>query len=191
MVNLINYKFIKANKAFRTILLSLAAILLTACSGNRIDYDNVFEGVETDNYEALTLAHMDDDFATFAELLDYAEMETDLVFAEDYTLFLPVNEAFDELEVGTVEELLNPQNKVELHEFIKRHVLPNKIPVQEFQEMQVIQTADEEEVTVSTGMTEDDVTIGGAAIVKPNIETSDGVIHIVDGVVRKVEDVLP
>lgn len=177
---------------FKIVLLSFLGLLIMSCSGsNKMNYNTIFEGVDTEENDVLELVHMDDHFSTFAKLIDLADMEWDVFFNQNLTLFLPTNKAFDGMEVGEVERLLDPQNKAELQQFVQRHFLPREVPIQEFDQTQVIETTGEDTVPVNTGMMEGDVTIGGAQVVGSNIEASNGIIHIVNAVVKSTKDALP
>lgn len=47
--------------------------------------------------------------------------------AGPYTVFAPVNNAFEDLPAGTVETLLKPENKSQLVAVLTYHVVPGKI----------------------------------------------------------------
>lgn len=177
-------------KIYGGLIIALMGMIIS-CSGNRIDYTELFEGVPTENYKAMTLATMDERFSTFAKLIDLADLEMDLAFADGFTLFLPTNKAFDKMKVGELRHLLDPKNKIELQRFMRRHIIPSVLKLEDFEERQVIKTAVEKEIPVTIGRTQDDVLIGNARIVRADIQTSDGIIHIVNSLVMPTEDILP
>lgn len=165
--------------------------LMISCSGSKTDYSTMFEGVETENYEAMTLAHMDDRFSTFAELIDIADLEMDMLFAEGFTLFMPTNTAFDKMKVGELRDLIDTKNKVELQKFLRRHIIPSEMERADFMERQVIKTAMEKEIPITIQRAQDDIMIGNAEIVRSDIHASDGVIHVINSLVKPTEDILP
>ncbi len=165
--------------------------LMISCSGSKSDYSTMFEGIETENYEAMTLAHMDDRFSTFAELIDIADLEMDMLFAEGFTLFMPTNAAFDKMNVGELRDLIDPKNKIELQKFLRRHIIPSEMEEADFMERQVIKTAMEKEVPITIQRAQDDILIGNAEIVRADVHASDGIIHVVNSLVNPTEDIIP
>jgi uncharacterized surface protein with fasciclin (FAS1) repeats len=51
------------------------------------------------------------DLSTLVTAVQAAELTTSLSNAGPFTVFAPVNEAFDKLPAGTVDDLLKPENK--------------------------------------------------------------------------------
>lgn len=165
--------------------------LMIACSGSKTNYSTMFEGVETEDYEAMALAHMDDRFSTFAELVDIADLEMDMLFTEGYTLFMPTNAAFDKMNVGELRELIDPKNKIELQKFLRRYIIPSKMESSDFMERQVIKTAMKKEIPITIQRAQDDILIGHAEIVRSDVHASDGIIHVVNSLIKPTKDILP
>lgn len=98
------------------------------------------------------------------------------------TVFAPTDEAFAALPDGTVETLLRPENKDQLVAILTYHVLgreltsdmlPHKsIPVK------TLNTASRLHVTKGAG----GVTVNDANVVAADVQTDNGVIHIIDRV---------
>lgn len=149
-----------------------------------ISYDEMFNNVEeTENYDILTLAAMEENLSTFVELVQLSGLDTSIEFAEPVTVFIPTDEAFKRMEEERYEYLINPENRAELVRVIRHHILPNKVPKIQFNSSQIIETAGEYEIPIDVEMNGNVVYVGGAEIVKPDIEASNGYIHVVDGVV--------
>lgn len=171
-------------------LLALFSFSLTGCGGaGNVDYANMYEDVDTENYDVMELVRMNDNLSTFAALADRVNLDLATEFTDGFTFFVPTNEAFENLPVDRYKELTDPANEAELTQFLRRHVLPQKVWANEFNESQAIETAVEEEITVRTGMNGEVSSVGGATIVKPDIEASNGVIHVVNSVVQPTSDV--
>jgi uncharacterized surface protein with fasciclin (FAS1) repeats len=150
--------------------------------------DDYFSGVEdTEDYSALELALMDDRFSNFVEFLELSGLDLSVEFAEDFTILMPTNEAFAEMEVERLAYLSDPENRLELIQLIKNHMLPTKVMKYEFNETQVANSAGDEEILI--GETGDIIYVGGAKILASDIEAEDAVIHVVDGVVEATKDV--
>lgn len=98
-----------------------------------------------------------------------------------FTVFAPDDEAFAKLPAGTVENLLKPENIDTLVAVLTYHVVPGKIMAADI----AGKTADLE--TVQGGTLAVDATSGvmvnNATVIAADIETSNGVIHVIDTVV--------
>ncbi len=96
------------------------------------------------------------------------------------TVFAPTDEAFAALPEGTVENLLLPENKDQLVALLTYHVLPGKVMSSDI----AGQTLDAESVNgamLSINAT-DGVMINGATVISADVAASNGVIHVIDGV---------
>jgi len=98
-----------------------------------------------------------------------------------FTVFAPTDEAFAKLPAGTVESLLKPENKDQLVAVLTYHVVPGKVKAADVVKLTEATTVQgsKAKVTVKDGT----VLIDGAKVVKADIETSNGVIHVIDAVI--------
>ena len=97
-------------------------------------------------------------------------------------MFAPVDEVFANLPEGTVEALLAEEGMVTLKAILGYHVVPGKIMAADLvgQTME-LQTA--AGIPLSVDGTGDAVILGGAApVVSADIETANGVIHVIAGI---------
>ncbi|MDT0645288.1 fasciclin domain-containing protein [Zunongwangia sp. F260] len=154
-----------------------------------MDYDNMFGGVDTDDYDLMTLVGMDQNLSTFAALAKLANVDMKLDYTGPVTMFIPTNEAFQKMPLEKFNMLTDPSNRAQLGRFIQRHTLPNKVSAVNFNSSQAIETASEEEITVDTEAGGSLITIGGAQVIKSDIEASNGIIHVVNSVVEPTRDV--
>ena len=167
------------------ILFSMLTISVTA----QDNQDAILSKVEKSNmYKTIELAQMDRNLSTFVNLVRLSGLETSMEMTDEHTLFIPTNDAFYKMSIEEFANLTNPKNRTDLVKFVKYHILPNKRMAYEFEENQVITTDKAEEITVSVD--NDLVYVGGAQVVKANIEASNGVVHIVDNVIQPTLDVL-
>ena len=97
-----------------------------------------------------------------------------------FTVFAPTDEAFAALPEGTVENLLLPENKDMLVSILTFHVVPAKVMAADVASGEV-PTVNGEKATVV--VSDSGVTIENANVVKTDIETSNGVIHVIDAVI--------
>jgi uncharacterized surface protein with fasciclin (FAS1) repeats len=97
-----------------------------------------------------------------------------------FTVFAPTDEAFGKLPAGTVESLLKPENKGKLQSILTYHVVPGKVMAAQVLNLTSAKTVNGQAITISTG---DGVKVDGAKVLKTDIETSNGVIHVIDSVI--------
>ncbi|MDT0676017.1 fasciclin domain-containing protein [Autumnicola musiva] len=154
-----------------------------------MDYENLFGNVDSEDYDLMTLAGMDQNLSTFAALAKMANMDTKLDFTGPVTMFIPTNEAFQNMPLEEFNMLTDPNNKAQLARFLQRHILPSKVNAIDFDSSQAIETASEEEITIDTEMNGNVIYIGGAQVVKSDIDASNGVIHVVNSIIEPTTDV--
>jgi uncharacterized surface protein with fasciclin (FAS1) repeats len=109
-----------------------------------------------------------------------------------FTVFAPVNKAFDKLPKGTLEKLLMPENKEALTALLTYHVLPGKISAADFVAAikkgggeAVYKTVEGAELTVRhDGLRLEiiDAKGGKAFVTIADVNQKNGVIHVVDTV---------
>lgn len=134
----------------------------------------------TEQYQTFELAHMSPDISTFINLVALSGLESSLLMLDEHTAFIPTNDAFREMDISEFAYLTNPKNKADLIKFVKYHFLPNKVMKYEFKDSQVIDADGLNDISVAVDEPYDTVYIGGGRIIKEDIETKNGVIHIVD-----------
>ena len=99
-----------------------------------------------------------------------------------FTVFAPTDAAFAELPEGTVETLLKPENKDQLVAILTYHVVPGKVMAADVAD----KTVEPETVQGTTAKVvgkDGKVMIDGATVLTADIETSNGVIHVIDKVI--------
>ncbi len=98
-----------------------------------------------------------------------------------FTVFAPTDEAFAALPAGTVEDLLKPENKDKLVSILTYHVVPGKVMAADVSSKKMnVATVQGSEVFIN-GMS--GVSVDNAKVIKANIETDNGVIHVIDAVI--------
>ncbi|MCR9147949.1 MAG: fasciclin domain-containing protein [Rhodobacteraceae bacterium] len=97
-----------------------------------------------------------------------------------FTVFAPTDDAFAALPDGTVETLLMPENKDQLVSILTYHVVPGAVMSGDLSDGMTAETVQGGMVTIGT---EGGVTVDGANVVTADIEATNGVIHVIDGVI--------
>lgn len=97
------------------------------------------------------------------------------------TVFAPTDDAFAKLPKGTVATLLKPENKDKLAAILKHHVVAGKVMSKDIAGKKL--TAKSVNGTPLMIDATENVMVGGAKVIKADIVTSNGVIHVVDAVI--------
>ncbi len=110
-----------------------------------------------------------------------------------FTVFAPTNAAFAKLPAGTVDTLVKPENKATLTKILTYHVVAGKLSAADIAAnakahggKATLTTVQGEPITImkgpSGGWMIQDAKGGKAKITIPNVNQSNGVIHVIDSV---------
>lgn len=130
-------------------------------------------------------------FKTFSKALKQTNLVNTFNQQGSFTIFVPSDEAWAKLPPGTVEELLKPQNQDKLANIIKYHALPNQVRFRDLSRMrESSQTLLGQ--TFSIRNQDGTVQIGSdprlmATIVQSDVYCTNGVIHVINGVMMPRE----
>ena len=120
-------------------------------------------------------------FNTLVAAVEAADLVTTLKGDGPFTVFAPTDEAFAALPEGTVENLLKPENKEQLISVLTYHVVAGKIMSSDIAgTTAMVESVQGSELDVNAT---NGVTVDGATVVTADIETDNGVIHVIDRVV--------
>jgi uncharacterized surface protein with fasciclin (FAS1) repeats len=181
-----------------TILLLLISLVTTySCVKNKEAKKEEIVEIETEIEEELgtivSVAASNDSFTTLVAAVKAADLVETLNSAGPFTVFAPVNAAFDKLPEGTVANLLKPENKEMLTSILTYHVVSG-----EFNAAAVIQaitdndgafqvkTVQGEMLTASLNEGKvilTDVKGNVSTVVITDVKASNGIVHAIDTVV--------
>jgi uncharacterized surface protein with fasciclin (FAS1) repeats len=108
-------------------------------------------------------------FDTLVAAVQAAGLADTLKGEGPFTVFAPTDEAFAKLPAGTLDSLLADPEM--LAKVLKYHVVPGKLNASDVSSMSVLTTVEGSSLAVAD-----------IAIVKTDITTSNGVIHVIDEV---------
>ncbi|WP_300516973.1 fasciclin domain-containing protein [Aliiroseovarius sp.] len=120
-------------------------------------------------------------FTTLATALGAAGLVDTLKGDGPFTVYAPTDAAFAALPAGTVETLLKPENKDQLIAILTYHVSPGKLVAKQVAHKDMVGTVNGEMVDVTLNG-DGTVNLDDAFIITANIETSNGIIHVIDRV---------
>jgi uncharacterized surface protein with fasciclin (FAS1) repeats len=157
-------------REFRIAAAALAVVGLVAVSPLSADHHGKKDIVDT--------AVAAGQFTTLAAALQAAGLVDTLKGKGPFTVFAPTDAAFAKLPAGTVEGLL--KDKAKLTKILTYHVVPGKVMAADVVKLKDAKTVEGSTVTIDTS---NGVKINNAAVVKTDVEASNGVIHVIDTVI--------
>ncbi len=119
-------------------------------------------------------------FGTLAKAVTEAGLVETLKGDGPFTVFAPTDEAFGKLPEGTVADLLKPENKEKLTAILTYHVVPGKVMAEDVVKLKEADTVNGKKLSIK--VEDGKVMVDGATVVKPDVECSNGVIHVIDAV---------
>lgn len=153
----------------RTVLAATAAIMMApaAMAGAMKDIVDTAAGAGS--------------FGTLLAAAEAAGLVGTLKSDGPFTVFAPTDEAFAALPDGTVEMLLQPENKEKLAQILTYHVVAKKLNAADIAGKKwMVESVEGSKLTVDA---RNGVKVDGAKVVSADIEASNGVIHVIDKVI--------
>ena len=120
------------------------------------------------------------DHTTLVTAIKAGELVDALSNAGPFTVFAPTNDAFNKLPAGTVEGLLKPESKETLIDILQYHVSLGVFKMDALKDGQSIGqvNGDNIKITKKAGV----LYVNGTAKIVASIPASNGIIHVIDGV---------
>ncbi len=118
-------------------------------------------------------------FTTLAKALTAADLIATLKGKGPFTVFAPTDEAFAKLPAGALDDLL--KDKAKLKAVLTYHVVAGKVTAAQVVKLKTAKTVQGGSVAITVNGA--DVRVDGAKVVKTDIETTNGVIHVIDTVI--------
>ncbi len=126
--------------------------------------------------DVVDIASKNFDLSTLVTLIQDANLVETLKSDGPFTIFAPVNSAFDD-----ISETLETLTAEQVEDVLTFHVVPQKILSSDLASQQTVQTVNGEEIEIVVdGET---VTVeGSATVTNVDLEGTNGVIHLIDSV---------
>lgn len=125
-------------------------------------------------------------FNTLAAALDAAGLIETLRGDGPFTVFAPTDAAFEKIPAKTLESLLKPENREKLTAILTYHVVPGRVYSDTVLAKKSFKTVQGGSVTASVKYGKP--YINDARIVQTDIDTANGVIHVIDSVIMPKDD---
>ena len=120
-------------------------------------------------------------FTTLVAAVKAAGLVDTLKGEGPFTVFAPTDEAFAKLPAGTLQMLLEPENKAKLQRILTYHVVSGKVMSQDVVKLSSAKTVEGGTITIKT--VAGGVMVNNARVTKADIVASNGVIHVIDTVI--------
>ncbi|TVP46152.1 MAG: fasciclin domain-containing protein [Mongoliibacter sp.] len=174
----------KILKNLSLVALCSATIFAVSCENKSTDSTEteVVEEVvvEEEPNTVVDIAVSSPDHTTLVAAVTAADLVGTLSGDGPFTVFAPTNSAFAALPEGTVESLLEEENKDQLTAVLTYHVVAGNVKAADLSDGQVVTTLNGQELTVS--IKDGVVKINDATVVAADLEGTNGVVHVLDAV---------
>jgi len=188
----------------------LMGLMIISCGEAKKEKDNTEEAVETITTEMessaeetmvtetiVGVASGNENFSTLVAAVQAADLVGTLSSDGPFTVFAPTNDSFAKLPEGTVESLLQPENKAALINLLTYHVVAG-----EFSAAAVVEAINSNDGSfVAETVQGDKITLtldgenvklidaqGNASmVIIADVPASNGVIHAIDAVIMPAE----
>ncbi len=141
---------------------------------------HVIDSVILPPNDIVETAIADGRFTTLVAALQAADLVETLQGEGPFTVFAPTDDAFAKLPAGTVDTLLKPENLDQLKSILLYHVVAGKVMAADVVTLESAETVLGQDVIIK--VTDGKVFINDSEVIITDIETSNGVIHVIDTV---------
>ncbi len=167
-------------RSMRAALTAVAAMTLAACG----DDESTSPALQTITQTAAATPTL----STLVTALQAAGLDQTLGGAGPFTVFAPVNAAFAAVPSDVVTRLLETGNRAILTKVLTFHVVPGRFTASQLTNGQQLTTVEGTQltVTIAAGV----VRINGAQVTTADVQASNGVVHLIDGVMLGSLDIV-
>jgi uncharacterized surface protein with fasciclin (FAS1) repeats len=165
-----------------------AANLYTAITradvAKMIEAASVFVATETPAAPTMNIvetASANEDFSTLVDLVVAADLAGALSAEGPFTVFAPINEAFAALDAEAVAYLTSEEGLADLTNVLTYHVVEGKIMAADIVDGMTVTALNGLELTFAVDQS--GVYVNGIKVVVADIQTTNGVIHVIDFVI--------
>jgi uncharacterized surface protein with fasciclin (FAS1) repeats len=134
---------------------------------------------ESSQKTVVQVAAASPDHTTLVKAVTQAGLVDVLSNVGPFTVFAPVNAAFDALPAGTVDNLMKPENKAALSNILEYHVYVGVIKENMIQDGMVLNQVNSQNITINKSG--NDITVNGAKVLG-TAPAANGIIYVIDKV---------
>ena len=126
------------------------------------------------------VVNTDKNLKTLKQSVHSSDLDQLLSSTGPYTFFAPSDLAFEKLDKGFMENLLEPQNKLGLTDLLNNHIVKGKIYFKDLKDGDKLETINGNQLAVE--VKNGKVSIGDATILGREAKITNGVMHSTDAV---------
>jgi uncharacterized surface protein with fasciclin (FAS1) repeats len=124
------------------------------------------------------VVNTDKNLKTLKQSVHSSDLDQLLSSTGPYTFFAPSDLAFEKLDKGFMENLLEPQNKLGLTDLLNNHIVKGKIYFKDLKDGDKLETINGNQLAVE--VKNGKVSIGDATILGREAKITNGVMHSTD-----------
>lgn len=151
--------------------LALFTFAIVGCDSNDDDVDDMPDIVQVAT---------DAGFNTLVTAVSAADLVETLQGPGPFTVFAPTDAAFGLLPDGTLDNLLLPENQQALADILTYHVVSGRVTAADVVNLTSATTVQGEDIAIS--VVDGTVFLNGVEVSSTDVEASNGIIHIIEGV---------
>jgi uncharacterized surface protein with fasciclin (FAS1) repeats len=121
------------------------------------------------------VVNTDKNLKTLKRGMHASDMDQILSSSGPYTFFAPDDPAFEKLEKGMMETMLDPKNRPQLAELMKNHIVSGKILFNELKDGDLLKTINNKELKVQAK--EGNISINNVTVVQSNLKATNGALY--------------
>lgn len=169
-------------KSLKIFMMAFAAAALIAMA----PIANQTNDTDHNHHNIVEVASDTDNLSTLVAAVQAAGLVETLSGEGPFTVFAPTNAAFEALPEGTVESLLQPENRDQLVKILTYHVVAGEVMSTDLSDGMMAETVEGSQITIS--ISDGGVSINDANVVAADVEASNGVVHVIDSVIMPPEE---
>ena len=192
------YPFLKSSKLFHmkkllNIVFVISSVVILSCNNNNtvaektttepvVNAGSGQASVKDDESakDVVKIAAGSKDHTTLVAAIKQAELVNALSNAGPFTVFAPTNAAFDKIPKETLDNLMKDENKLQLKDILEYHVYVGTLKTEFMEDGQTFNQVNGANITFTKK--DGKVMINNSATVIASIPASNGIIHVIDGV---------
>ena len=125
--------------------------------------------------------NVDKHLKTLKKSMHSSDLDQLLSSTGPFTFFAPSDTAFEKLDKGVMENLLEPKNHVQLIDLLNNHIVNGKVDFKDLKDGDTLNTLNGKQLQVH--IKNEEVFVGAIAVHNKDCKATNGVIHAIDAVV--------
>lgn len=153
----------------------------TPSTGGNLNTQDAQTAPTTTPTNIVALAASNNSFTTLTSALQATGLAESLQRRGPFTVFAPTDQAFAALPEGTLDRLLQPENRETLTRILMYHLVRGEYSANELKNGRA-RTVEGRRLNVRVDRDNNQITVNDASVLQPDIQATNGVIHGIDQV---------